>query len=91
MYTFLAVIMLMSVSKKNKILNYWSIDPMIITPMFGQLFSRDKFMLLLEFIHFKKSNLLVNDRLHKIRSAIDNLQEKFKSLIVPWKGHLVFE
>ncbi|CAF1460177.1 unnamed protein product [Didymodactylos carnosus] len=34
-YTFLATIMLMSVIKKNKILNYWSTDPMIITPMFG--------------------------------------------------------
>jgi hypothetical protein len=104
MYTFLATIMLMSVTKKNKILDYWSTDPMIATPMFGQLFSRDRFITLLKYLHFNdNSNQVDDDSLYKIRPVMDELQKRFKLLIVLyknlcidealllWKGRLAFK
>ena len=103
-YTFLATIMLMAVTKKNKILDYWSTDPMIVTPMIGQLFSRDRFLMLLKYLHFSnKSNQVEGDRLHKIKPVINELRKKFKLLIIPyknvcideslflWKGRLAFK
>ena len=103
-YIFLATIMLMSVTKKNKILDYWSTDPMIVTPMFGQLFSRDRFITLLKYLHFNDNSSQVdNDRLYKIKPVINELRDKFRSLFTPykklcideslvlWKGRLVFK
>ncbi|CAF1419084.1 unnamed protein product [Adineta steineri] len=103
-YTFLATIMLMSVTKKNKILDYWSTDPMIITPIFGQLFPRDRFLPLLKYLHFNDESTLVNDdKLYKIKPVINSLRKKFKSLVIPnknlcideslilWKGRLAFK
>jgi hypothetical protein len=104
MYTFLATIMLMSVTKKNKILDFWSTDPMIATPMFGQLFSRDRFIALLKYLHFNdNSNQVDDDSLYKIRPVMDELRKIFKLLIIPyknlcidealllWKGRLTFK
>ena len=92
MYTFLATIMLMSVTKKNKILDYWSTDPMITTPMFGQLFSRDRFIALLKYLHFNdNSNQVDDDRLYKIRPVMDELRERFKLLIIPYKNLCIDE
>lgn len=103
-YTFQATIMLMSVTKKNKILDYWSTDPMIITPMFGQLFSRDRFLMLLKYLHFNDElTEMDDDKLYKIKPVIDDLRTKFKSLVIPnknlcideslilWKGRLGFK
>ncbi len=92
MYTFLATIMLMSVVKKNTIHDYWSTDPMIVTPMFGQLFSRDRFFMLLKYLHFNdNSNQTVGDRLYKIKPVINELRKKFRLLVVPYKNLCIDE
>ncbi len=86
-YIFLVTIMLMAVTNKNKIVDYCSTDPMIVTPMFGQLFSRDRFMMLLKYLHFSnKSNQVEGDRLHKIKPVINQRRTKFKLLIIPYKN-----
>lgn len=86
LYTFLATVMLMSVTRKNKILDYLSTDPMIITPMFGQLFSRNRFIMLLKYLHFNdKPNQVDDDRLYKIKPVINDLRKKFRSLVIPYK------
>jgi hypothetical protein len=60
---------------------------MIVTPMFGQLFSRDRFMMLLKYLHFSnKSNQVEGDRLHKIKPVINQRRTKFKLLIIPYKN-----
>ena len=77
---------------------------MIVTSKFGQLFSRDRFLMLLKYLHFtNKSNQVEGDRLHKIKPVIKKLRKKFKLLIVSyknlcideslvlWKGRLVFK
>ncbi|CAF1585828.1 unnamed protein product [Adineta ricciae] len=103
-YTFLATVMLMSVTKKNKILDYWSTDPLISTPMFSQLFSRDRFLMLLKYLHFNDELTKIDDdKLYKVKPIIDDLRTKFKSLVIPnknlcideslilWKGRLGFK
>ena len=96
--------MLMSVTRKNKTVDYWSTDTMIITPMFGQLFSRDMFLMLLKYLHFNDNpNQVEGDRLYKIKPVINDLRKKFRSLVIPyknlcideslilWKGRLTFK
>ena len=104
LYTFLDTVMLMSVTRKNKILDYWSTNLMIITPMFGQLFPRDTFLMLLKYLHFNNEpNQAESDRLYKIKPVINDLRKKFRSLVIPyknlcideslilWKGRLTFK
>lgn len=87
MYTFLATIMLMSVVEKNTIHDYWSADPLIVTPMFRQLFSRDRFLMLLKYLHFNgNSNQVVGDGLYKIKPVIHELRKKFRLFVVPYKN-----
>ena len=65
---------------------------MIVTPMFGQLFSRDRFLMLLKYLHFSnKSNQVEGDRLHKIKPVINELRKKFKLLIIPYKNLCIEE
>jgi hypothetical protein len=72
--------------------------------MFGQLFSRDRFLLLLKYLHFNdNSNQVGDDKLHKIKPVINELRKKFRLLIIPhknlcideslvlWKGLLAFK
>jgi hypothetical protein len=103
-YTLLATIMLTLVTRKNKIYDYWSADPMIATPMFGQLISRDRFLSLLRYLYFNdNSNQIDDDKLHKIKPVIDELRKKIKLLVhpykdlcideslMPWKGRVIFK
>ena len=39
MYTFIAITMLTGLVEKNRIQDYWSTDPLLITPIFGQYFA----------------------------------------------------
>lgn len=91
-YLFLAVIMLMTVIRKNKIRDYWSTDSLIATPIFGQLFARDRFMALLRYSHFNGDSKKMNeDKLHKIRPIINILRRKFSRLLIPFKNLCIDE
>ncbi|CAF0987348.1 unnamed protein product [Rotaria sordida] len=77
MYTFLATVMLMPHSKKNRICDYWSTDHLIATPIFAELFTRNRFRALLTNLHFNKNqNQIVKDSLYKIQSIIDELKKR---------------
>lgn len=103
-YSFLGIVMLMSHTKKNRIKDYWSTDQLISTPMFGTIFSRDRFLSILKFLHFN-DNLQQQDgdRLHKMKPILHHLKKKFKLCIKPnknlcidesimqWKGRLSFK
>ncbi len=91
-YSFLGIVMLMSHTKKNRIKDYWSTDQLISTPMFGTIFSRDRFLSILKFLHFN-DNLQQqdSDRLHKIRPLLHHLKKKFKLCIKPNKNLCIDE
>ena len=42
MYTFIAITMLTGLVEKNRIQDYWGTDPLLITPIFGQYFTRNR-------------------------------------------------
>lgn len=52
MYVFIAIHMLMARNKKLEISEYWSNNPLLHSPIFGKSMSRNRFQLLLRYIHF---------------------------------------
>ena len=50
--TLLAFIILMGVVHKPRFAMYWSTDSLITTPIFSQIISRDRFPILMSFLHF---------------------------------------
>jgi hypothetical protein len=78
MYTFLATVMLMPHSKKNRIVDYWSTDHLIATPIFAELLTSDRFRALLINLHFSNNqNEICGDSLYKVQPVIDELKRKF--------------
>ena len=58
--TLLAVVILMGVVYKPRFAMYWSTDSLTSTPIFSQIISRHRFLILMRFLHFadnKKINL----------------------------------
>ena len=104
MYVFLTTTMLMTHVKKHKIQEYWSTDQLIMTPVFSHIFSRDRYLALLRYIHFNNNeNYTAEDRLFKVKPIIDDLKAKFHLSLNPyqnlvideslmlWKGRLSFK
>ena len=74
----IGIFILMGVVYKPSISMYWSSDEIFSTPIFGQLMLRNRFLLILKFLHFNNTQgydpLDENrDRLHKIHPIIDLL------------------
>ncbi|RXN17129.1 piggyBac transposable element-derived 4-like protein [Labeo rohita] len=102
-YTFLAAVILMGLVRKRSLKDYWSTDPIIQTSFFSNLFSLDRFQLLLRALHFA-NNATANfrDPLNKIRSVFTSLMAAFGQMFIPhrdlyideslllWKGRLRF-
>ena len=104
MYTFLAITMLTGLVHKNRIRDYWSTDPLMSTPIFGQYFKRNRYQDILHYIHFANNeDIARNDRLEKSRPIIDDFKRKFSNCMNPtqnlcideslllWKGRLDFK
>nr|XP_047137925.1 piggyBac transposable element-derived protein 4-like [Hydra vulgaris] len=53
--TFIAVILLMGVIYKPKLIMYWSKDALYNTPIFSEVISRNRFNILLKFFHFNNN------------------------------------
>ena len=78
MYTFLAITMLTGLIHKNRIRDYWNTNPLLSTLIFGQYFTRNRYQNILHYIHIgNNEDISSNDRLEKIRPAIDNFTGKF--------------
>ena len=103
MYSFLVAVLLMGIVRKSSLRDYWSTDPILLTPFFATLFSQDRFLLLLRCLHFVDSaSADLNDPLHKIRNVFSALTTSFSQVFVPnrdlcvdeslmkWKGRLAF-
>lgn len=91
-YVFLAVSLLMSQVKKNRVTDYWSKDALIETPIFSQIMSRDRWINILRMLHFSdNSNVDTNDRLFKVRMVIDYFRNTFKNSLYPFKNIVIDE
>ena len=69
--------------------DYWSTSWPFQTPHFSKLLSRDRFLLLLKFLHLADNNKQVArgqpgyDKLFKLRPFMDPLIHSFKEMFVP--------
>lgn len=92
MYVFLALTLLMPMAKKHAIRDYWKKDAAIYMPVFGKFMSRDRYQLILRFLHFcDNNNIDRNDPMFKIRLVFDNLTEKFRKLYKPHQKLVIDE
>ncbi|CAH1979588.1 unnamed protein product [Acanthoscelides obtectus] len=93
LYVFLAVTILMVHTKKRKINDYWATDPLIVTPIFSQIISRDRYILLLRNLHFanNEEQKNTNDRLFKIRTVVDHLKAAFSKSLHPFQNLCIDE
>lgn len=99
MYAFLGLLLLQGIVKKPSIYSYHSTNQLISTPFFGKCISRDRFALLLKYLHFTDSED-ASDPTFKFKEVLDILIQRFKSSYVPkqnisideslllWKGRL---
>ena len=103
MYCFFGIIILTGMIGKRRIRDYWSTDPLLHTPFFRQIFSRNRFYDLLRCIHFNDNRKNDKTRLYKIQPVVDVLRKKFRFCTYPtknlcideslmlWKGRLIFK
>lgn len=92
MYVFIAITMLMTRNKKLEIAEYWSTDPYLHSPIFGQLMSRNRYQILLRFIHFcNNENQIPNDSLFKIDMVLQSIRKNFRDILVPFKNLVIDE
>lgn len=88
--TFLGLCILMGLIYKPRIWMYWSKDALYNTPLFSQLMSRNRFLILNKFLHFQDNQDPQynpqdpnRDRLFKIRDIMDMMKEKFNIVYYP--------
>ncbi|XP_046142146.1 piggyBac transposable element-derived protein 4-like [Osmia bicornis bicornis] len=91
MYQFLCVTMLMPRMKKLSLREYWSTDEMLKTNIFRQIMARDRYMLLLQMLHFNDNNITNDDPLTKIRPVVDKLKISFSQSFTPYENLCIDE
>lgn len=90
MKAFFALHLSMALVEKHEIEDYWSTFWITATPGFASVMSRNRFEMILSFLHFANNDNYVrrggpgHDKLFKIRRVIDMIIPRFASL---WKPH----
>lgn len=86
---FLGLILLMGHVDKDSIQDYWSTDELVETPIFRKIMARDRFKMVLKFLHFSNNSEKLNtdnpfyDRLWKVREIFDLLNALYKEAYDP--------
>ncbi|GFV67162.1 piggyBac transposable element-derived protein 4 [Trichonephila clavipes] len=85
---FFAVLLLQGVIKKPEQEHYWSKRQTLSTPIFAKVIGRNRFLLLMKFLHFTNNEKFDKDRhpwpkLNKIYELIEHLQRKFREVYIP--------
>ncbi|KAM7281296.1 piggyBac transposable element-derived protein 4-like, partial [Ixodes scapularis] len=85
--TFFALIILQGVIEKPDVKSYWSTREVLRTPAFGDVISRDRFMLIMKFLHFTDNEAPVdghpNPKLRKLWPVLTRMTEMFQTLYTP--------
>ena len=91
MKAFIALLLAMGIVQKHELEAYWETNWLFDTPGFAKVMQRNRFELILSFLHFNDNNNHVprgedgHDRLFKVRPIIDLIIPKFKDLFVAQK------
>ena len=88
MYTFLGLVILMSIIVKKSFKEYWSTNPLIHTPIFSAISTRKRFLQIKRCLHFSSdtggaSADRQTDRLRNIRPVVSFLTQRFSEVFVP--------
>ena len=73
---------------------YWSTDIYYSTPAFSKIMKRDRFYLILKFLHVNNNETVDSENpgwLHKVRPLIELLRERFRKVYSPGKNLSVDE
>lgn len=87
MRAFIAVILNMGLIKKNTIASYWTVNKSQSTPWFRQMFTRNRFQILLNFFHIVDNSLLPKpnqtgyDPTQKLQTLIDHCNIRFSKIL----------
>ncbi|CAK9832666.1 PiggyBac transposable element-derived protein 4 [Anthophora retusa] len=85
LYCFFALSFLMTRNKKLALVEYWSKDILLRSDVFGEVMARDRYLKLLEMLHFSHDIRATNDRIYKIRNIIDMLRKAFSESFYPYQ------
>ena len=89
---FIGLVIAMGLNHKPSIDKYWSNFSLYEQNFFPKVMSRDRFLLILRFIHFNDNeSISTSDRLHKIRPLITHCSQKFKSVYNPGEKFVIDE
>lgn len=85
---FFSVILLQSIIKKPSYQMYWTKHPLLVTPIFRQLLSYKRFLILKKCLHFSDNSRYdpashPQPKLNKIWPILEHLNNKFKILCTP--------
>ena len=85
---FLAIHFLMGIVQKPEISQFWRTDPHLPTPFFNHIFSRHRFQLIQQFLHFADNTLYnpndpTRDKLFKVREVINMVIDHCRTVYVP--------
>ena len=90
MLTLMGILILMGIIHKPRIAMYWSTDDILATPIFNQVMRRDRFLLLMRFLHFADNrqynpNDPGHDKLYKLREIINMTKRRYPEVYYPGK------
>ncbi|KAL2102438.1 hypothetical protein ACEWY4_001606 [Coilia grayii] len=91
MKAFIALHLSMGVVEKHELVDYWSEFWLTYTPGFGKIMSRNRFQIILSFLHFNDNQNYIgrgqpgHDRLFKVRPIIDLIIPCFSNVYGPRK------
>jgi hypothetical protein len=90
---FIGLLIYMGLVPKPQILLYWSKSALYEERFAPQVMSRDRFQMLLRFIHFNDNGeaLSQKDKLHKVRPLVDMMCSKYQEVYKPGPDLVIAE
>ncbi|XP_046827874.1 piggyBac transposable element-derived protein 4-like [Vespa crabro] len=85
MYCFFALSLLMTRNKKLALHKYWSIDKYLCSSIFSQVMTRNRYLWILQMIHFSRLQGFADNRLYKISDIINMLRKLFCDTFYPYE------
>lgn len=86
MYVFIALTLLMNFARKHSVEDYWKKESLVPTPIFGQFMSRNRYSVIMRFLHFSDSEFTgMKGPLYKLGNVFKYLCDRFKNVFQPFQ------